>query len=90
MNAEAPTAKPQITRLPLLQIWLADSQDFPGGHAIQSSLLFGKPKIKGRQYFMGWFVPSYQVVEIEWYANEDAKPDRLGVPMASVKKYKLA
>jgi hypothetical protein len=89
MSTDVPP-RPQLTRIPLSQFWLHEQTDFPGGYAMQSSLLLGKPKVSGRPYFLGWFVPSYQVIEIEWHAKEGESPDRMGVPMAAVKKYKHA
>jgi hypothetical protein len=85
-NNEAP--KP-LTRIPLDQVWFEGTQDLPGGNAIQETCVFGLPKVKGRQYFLGWFVPSYQVVQIEFYARgETAEPDTFDVPMSAVRKTK--
>jgi hypothetical protein len=86
-NENAP--KPQLTRIPLDQAWFTGNEglDFPGGNAITHSLVFGQPKVKGRQYFLGYFVPSYQVVDIEYYRGEE-EPEMFSVPMSAVRKIK--
>ena len=83
-------AKPQLTRIPLDAVWFPTEQfhDFPGGNSIQPMLCFGAPKQKGRQYFLGYFVPSYQVVEIEWYRKEGDEAEFFMIPMSAVKKIK--
>ena len=89
-NDSAP--KPQLTRIPLEQVWFRGDEgvDFPGGNAIQHGLIFGPPKHKGHQYFLGYFVPSYQVVTVEYYSRGEEEPEVFDVPMSSVKKTKRA
>lgn len=81
-------AKPQLTRIQLDRVEFNGTQDFPGGNGIQPALNFGPPKAKGRQFFLGWFVPSYQVVTIEWYRQEGTEPEVFDVPMSGVAKTK--
>jgi hypothetical protein len=83
-------AKPQLTRIPLDAVWFPaeEPMDLPGGNAIQPMLNFGLPKVKGRQYFLGYFVPSYQVVDIEWYRKEGDEAEYFSIPMSAVKKIK--
>lgn len=82
--------KPQLTRIALDAVWFPadEPQDFAGGNAIAPMLNFGTAKQKGRQYFLGYFVPSYQVVDIEWYRKEGDEPEYYSVPMSAVKKMK--
>ena len=83
------TTKPQLTRLQLDRVWFTEEQDFPGGNnSITPSLIFGVAKQKNRQYFLGWFVPSFQVVQIEWYQDDEHEPELFSVPMSSVKRVK--
>lgn len=81
-------SRPQLTRIPLDRVWFTIEQDFPGGNAIQPSIEFGQPKVKGRQFFLGYFVPSYQVVDIEWYRNEDTDAEHFSIPVSAVKRMK--
>jgi hypothetical protein len=81
-------AKPQLTRIPLDAVWFIEQIDLPGGNAIQPMVSFGPAKVKGRQYFQGYFVPSYQVIDIEWYLKEGDEPQYLSVPMSRVVKMK--
>ena len=82
--------QPKLTRIPLDQVTFLSGKepDLPGGNANAPAVNFGPAKVKGRQFFLGYFVPSYQVIDIEWYRTEDDDPEHFAIPMSSVKRFK--
>lgn len=89
-NDNAPnTPKPQLTRIPLDQVTFTagNEQDLPGLGAVAPSVAFGLPKVAGRQYYLGFFVPSYQVVDIEYHRPKE-EPLMFMVPLTAIRAMK--
>lgn len=74
-------------RIKLSLVDFRESQDFPGGNSLAWQIDCGPQKAKGRQFFVGWFIPAWQVIELEWYADEKTKPRRFMLPMALIKRF---
>lgn len=75
------------TKIPVTRVWLREQIDMPGGHAIMERLDCLPQTAPGRQFFVGRFVPAYQVIEIEWYKTEKTEPYRTAIPLAFVKRF---
>jgi len=58
-------------RIALERVWFKEVQDFPGGNGVAPSVIVEPQKHAGRQFFKAFFVPSFQIVEVEWYQDEN-------------------
>lgn len=41
----------------------------------------------GRRYFLAWFVPAHQVIELEYYKHENAEPYRTRIPITATRRF---
>lgn len=41
----------------------------------------------GRSFYAAHFVPSYQVIEVDWYKTEKAEPVRVSLPVTAWKRF---
>lgn len=89
-DAQTQTQKQEMrgpARIKLSTVHFHDSEDFPGGNTLQYSLDCTGPKVQGRQFFVGWFIPAWQIVEIEYHANDKAPPRVFRYPVARIKRF---
>lgn len=62
-------------------------EDLPGGNAVTYEVDCSPQTAPGRQYFVACFIPAWQILELEWYVNEKAEPQRFRYPIVRVKRF---
>jgi hypothetical protein len=82
---QPPQDSPKAFRIPLTRIVLNEAEDLPGGNSIAHDIDFAPPK-PGRQYFIGFFVPAWQVIECFYFKTDKTEPVRFLLPLARVKR----
>lgn len=77
------------TRIPVTKIWLREGEtiDLPGGNSLMGRIDVEPSKVPGRQFFRAHFVPAHQVVELEWFKNENTEPHLMRLPVANLKRF---
>lgn len=86
--AQAQQPEKQPTRIPVSKVWFHGPMDLPGGNSIAEVVVCGPAKIVGRQYFLAYFIPAHQVIELEWYRDSNSEPERDRISMSYVKRHR--
>jgi hypothetical protein len=73
------------TRIPVRKIWLHEGVvvTFFGGRTFMNAIDCSPQSTPGREFGVAYFVPSQQVLEVEWYRNERTEPYRKRIPVGS-------
>jgi len=61
--------------------------DLPGGNSLMQIIDCAPQDRPGRQFFVGHFVPIHQVIELEYWRNEQTEPQRMRLPLAEVRRF---
>lgn len=75
-NAETAPPQKQQTRIQLTKLYFDEPVNLRGfpGMGLAYEVDCGPQSSPGRQFFVAHFVPAWQVIELEWFRNENAKP----------------
>lgn len=75
-----------LTKIPVTKVWLREQLDLPGGNVMERLDCLPQ-KAPGRSFYIAFFVPSHQVIELQWWKTEKTEPHLTRLPLSFVKKF---